>query len=645
MKCFRIAIKYVLPLLLVIACVATASVWISSGDAAIPENPLLQEMDSAHMLLSGGGELKTSENSLSAELLQEHTGDIQQDASEENLTEPESLEQEDKQSDFEHTVSGETGNFDLQKPGETQQASGEKTDTVYFTTSILDGQTVQTRDYSFTISHKQKELTVVSETVYVNGVKQVQFHGNILLEEGENTVRVAVQYRDRNGKVVTAFCDYTVYANLGSIVFVTDLADGQTESDRLQFTATATYNGKQIPLTVTLNGEPLSGGGIYSATLKNGKNDITLFAQNGAQSAERTYMVTCTAPDTLAVYTTLTDCTVHTDIIDFTAYILNGSPRQRLTVTVNGNTLLGENEVYTAALRIGDNVIRLKATDKVNGETVTVDRRFVVKMVPIADEKTAPSISYINVTDGMSIVGGQFMLDIGPVDYLGNRIYDTGITVSLNGVIYQNQWTSEYTGYLLYLKDGQNKLDIRITDGDGRYADYSYTLDCRIPQQGEKTGTLTFCMDANVLGLGTLLSEQTVDILQGESGAELLCRVLRENGFEVVNKGTAGGFYIERISKPGIAQNVQIPQELKDAINADGLEWNNQHFSDSLGEFDYCRGAGWMYQINGKFPNYGFSDAVFQNGDTIKLRFTLAYGKDIGGFDVTGGGSNYDKIW
>ena len=53
-----------------------------------------------------------------------------------------------------------------------------------------------------------------------------------------------------------------------------------------------------------------------------------------------------------------------------------------------------------------------------------------------------------------------------------------------------------------------------------------------------------------------------------------------------------------------------------------------------------------MYSLNGAFPGYGFSDVVFKDGDVIRIRFTLAYGKDIGGFSSTGGaGQNYDKVW
>lgn len=60
----------------------------------------------------------------------------------------------------------------------------------------------------------------------------------------------------------------------------------------------------------------------------------------------------------------------------------------------------------------------------------------------------------------------------------------------------------------------------------------------------------------------------------------------------------------------------------------------------SLGEFDYTSGSGWMYSVNGSFPNYGFADYFPQDGDVVRVCFTLALGRDVGGGDSTGGSSS-----
>ena len=44
-----------------------------------------------------------------------------------------------------------------------------------------------------------------------------------------------------------------------------------------------------------------------------------------------------------------------------------------------------------------------------------------------------------------------------------------------------------------------------------------------------------------------------------------------------------------------------------------------------------------MYSINGMFANYGMADYDPVDGDVVQIRFTLAYGADIGGSAAMGG--------
>lgn len=534
------------------------------------------------------------------------------------------------------------GESDIKEPSGTM-AGGE-----YFSTTITDGETVNTRDYSFKITHKHSELMVSDVYVYVGGTLQVQFKGNVLLSEGGNNIRVAVKYKQSDGRTFTVFCDYTVYVDLGDIVIITDLFEHETDTNILSFTAHAVFDGRRLPVAAALNGENLTQtDDLFKAKLKSGENIITLYAEFNGNTAQKSYKIQYNASDELSVFTTLKPQTVHSDTVTFEAYILNGTEKAKLTVTANGKTVKSDGTAYTAPLKLGNNTLRFKATDKVDGKSVSASRNITIKYVPPTTPETAPSIKYINIKDGANVVGSKYALDLLPVDCSGEQIFYNGITVTLNGTTYSYSRASEYTTYLLNFKDGKNTLGIHITDRLGRYADYSYTIICRIPQSGESLGTATVSIDANVLGLGYILKPMKVDIIEGESGADLLCRVLEQNGFEYTHAGTAeAGFYLLRISKQGIGSGAKIPNELVKYITNDGLEWCEQHDDDSLGELDYCQGSGFLYSINDSFTNYSISDAVFKDGDIIKIRFTLAYGKDIGGYGTTvDGGGNYDKIW
>lgn len=48
------------------------------------------------------------------------------------------------------------------------------------------------------------------------------------------------------------------------------------------------------------------------------------------------------------------------------------------------------------------------------------------------------------------------------------------------------------------------------------------------------------------------------------------------------------------------------------------------------GEFDHGRWSGWMYNVNGWYPNYGASKYILENGDKVEWRYTTNLGDDLG---------------
>lgn len=50
----------------------------------------------------------------------------------------------------------------------------------------------------------------------------------------------------------------------------------------------------------------------------------------------------------------------------------------------------------------------------------------------------------------------------------------------------------------------------------------------------------------------------------------------------------------------------------------------------NLYEFDAGAESGWMYQVNGVFPNYGCSAYTVADGDVIRWVYTCDLGKDVG---------------
>ncbi len=99
---------------------------------------------------------------------------------------------------------------------------------------------------------------------------------------------------------------------------------------------------------------------------------------------------------------------------------------------------------------------------------------------------------------------------------------------------------------------------------------------------------------------GWILSSKTVEYTPGETVYDVLYRVCRERGIQTEASYTPAysSYYVE-----GIHQ---------------------------LYEFDVGDLSGWMYSVNGWFPNYGCSKYEVSDGDTIAWRYTCDLGRDVG---------------
>lgn len=47
-------------------------------------------------------------------------------------------------------------------------------------------------------------------------------------------------------------------------------------------------------------------------------------------------------------------------------------------------------------------------------------------------------------------------------------------------------------------------------------------------------------------------------------------------------------------------------------------------------EFDCGKNSGWMYSVNGEYPNYGCSSYKLKDGDKIEWKYTCSLGSDVG---------------
>jgi len=79
---------------------------------------------------------------------------------------------------------------------------------------------------------------------------------------------------------------------------------------------------------------------------------------------------------------------------------------------------------------------------------------------------------------------------------------------------------------------------------------------------------------------------------------------------------------------------IQMEFEATPIYNSNYIEGINNIY-----EFDCGELSGWMYRVNGWFPNYGCSRYELKDGDTVEWVYTCDLGRDIGrDYAANGGG-------
>ena len=184
--------------------------------------------------------------------------------------------------------------------------------------------------------------------------------------------------------------------------------------------------------------------------------------------------------------------------------------------------------------------------------------------------------------------------------------------------------TNKTDGYLSDVKDSDNRVysDGNATDQD-KYKTDPVPEGKPLPVEPEdqevdkkKTYTCTFSIECSTIlnnlkdldpdkrelvpSNGVILAPTKVTFYEGESVFDVLQRVCKEKGIHLESSWTPiyNSAYIEGIH--------------------------------NLYEFDCGELSGWMYRVNGWYPNYGCSRYQLVDGEKVEFRYTCDLGKDVG---------------
>lgn len=563
---------------------------------------------------------------------------------------------------------------------------------LYFTTSIIDGETTTEETYPFTITH-QPQREPIGLAVTVNG-RELRYAAQttsvtVHLAAGANTIVVSADYRE-DGGTVRATRSYTVcYAQPGELIIVAKRTSdgrqlgelGTVSEGALTFTACAERDGSTYPVqSVELNGRTLAGsGGSYTADLNSGENRIRVKASYQSSTADVTYTIIYNA-SAFRIKTSISDTviddntaqssasfekvTVDSERYRFWLQLIQSTGKEsidrvRVSDSTGTTSLTKESDGwYTVQMGREDRQLYIDYKDSTGRSKTYKYQLHFQRGAEGTPEDRQPTIiaqveadgTVIGLTNGLTMKTPDLIVLVDGRSCNGQQLYANNYTVSVNGTVVsapisQSGYQFGYTAYLS--NEGANTITITATDGDGYSATRSWTV---YYENGDITVTVS--VEATTVGLGYLVAPTEVTVPGGTDAWTVVQQVLTENGYTVSGSGS----YLSAIQRSGICSGFFIDSELMELIMADGMDENGagldpQPFSmDSLGEFDFYRWSGWMYSYNGSYPGYGMNVCKPQDGSVIRVRYTLAMGKDIGGYSSANGNygvssGNYYKEW
>lgn len=138
--------------------------------------------------------------------------------------------------------------------------------------------------------------------------------------------------------------------------------------------------------------------------------------------------------------------------------------------------------------------------------------------------------------------------------------------------------------------------EVEITD-----TGFKCTLSVRCDTLLDKLDTLDAKTAKIIPSDGIIYEKSEVTFYEGESVFNLLLREMKQNKI-----------HMEFVSTP-----------LYNSAYIEGIA--------NIYEYDCGELSGWMYRVNGEFPNYGCSRFELRDGDVVEWLYTCDLGKDIGG--------------
>lgn len=377
---------------------------------------------------------------------------------------------------------------------------------------------------------------------------------------------------------------------------------------------------------------------------------------------------------------TITEHELRDDIFKFYAYIVHKKKNMHLEVKLT-NDETGENGKYQKSKNGKDYAVRFAyGMNKVSiyvykGDDLYVYQHYHIRYERDKANKNKPTVGKHppTITTNLDNFSGylktqKLIFLVNAKNYKGKYIPYSNIQVTYNGQVINTTPTGSPNNYEYEIEVdppaigdyADHTLEIVAWDNEHNSRYKVINFKSQFHSEEAVIGHATVNVDMTTVGVPYPTESVSVEIKNRQPASYQVEEALKELGFDTTDPITHSGtfddsFYIQALNCSYIKYDVNIPQDLLEKIKEDQISvyWDQINRTapekniHSLGEFDYTEGSGWMYSINGTlYPGRALSAWYLRDGDILTLRFTLAWGKDLG-LTYTGAGQlpTYGKIW
>ena len=581
--------------------------------------------------------------------------------------------------------STDSGSLDMSGDIQMKVPDGQEKDTYYLavTAEVLGQQLT----YTFAITYEDGldlqlqftwyEKSVTAQQLLCDADKSAQLsikHNQIA--NGELLYKLGLTGRSAQGAVITS-------ASCGGSEISTDsgsIALTQTEGGAsYDILVTAKAAERTVRFTVRVRYQSDVSLELSYTVLENGAAKPCVLTCENKKSVRSEKIYDDQLTDGLLSYTLalVGEETSGIEITSVTCYQSGSGSTKTLTAPTGSVTLLLASDGTK-----GDNVFTVKANGAGAEYTFTITLEYWHR-----GEATVQI--ECSLDDGAQVANGQkfdFLVRAWSEDASGQKTYivhnglQTGLDVKLDGV------ACTYTGtasgnWLQFTATPENpdtgdtnehELTIHALDEHGNTGDKTIKLLGTRAGDGEYLGDATIVIDMGIVGLGS--ESITVDVLAGEPLSSAAARAVW--GYQAPEPFTAkhnmgtlgwtasytgnlqgGEFYLASLDTGNDAAsraNVlsgswssygSTEEEVFAAIDARfgagtplaifwrGIYKNGLTLTSgghALAEQYFTEGSGWLYALNGAYLGTGMGETQLSPGDTVTLRYILAYGAEVG---------------